>query len=110
MPQDLSKCRVIVSYMCKWNNLKTEGTLIKQFFLLVLASFSQVYHYFVWSVEWYFSLLLLFHCHVRENILLALIQDFEMLNSFINDFVPFFAAATFLQAKVVDTLGLDPDQ
>ena len=33
-----------------------------------------------------------------------------MLNSFINDFVPSFAAATFLQAKVVDTLGLDPDQ
>ena len=33
-----------------------------------------------------------------------------MLNSFIDDFVPFFAAATFLQAKVVDTLGLDPDQ
>jgi len=34
-----------------------------------------------------------------------------MLNLFINDFVLFFfAAATFLQAKVVDTLGLDPDQ
>ena len=37
--------------MCKWHNLQTEGTLIKQFFLLDLASFSQVYHYFVWSVS-----------------------------------------------------------